>query len=327
MKIAIVGAGVSGLACAHEAKKAGHEVVVFEKSNAPGGRVNTRIARTGGYIWDTGATSIAPRGKAIEQVILRELPVDDLIEVEKPIFVHESLRVSAGSITKNSTLRYTYRNGNQQFARLLADGLDVRYQTQVEDIEEVQSGYALCGENFDLVVLTPPVPQTTQLLWTLGESRPVANSRFRPCLSVLLGFETSNPDVHYHAIIEPEQIHPMTWLSLESVKSPNRAPDGKCAVVVQLSARFSLEHYSKPDEWIIQSTLSFVKALYGSAFEQPEEASVKKWKYSQPENLVRFEAVNLPGSRLLVAGDGLLGGRIEDAFECGVRVAQLIENA
>jgi renalase len=119
-------------------------------------------------------------------------------------------------------------------------------------------------------------------------------------------------------------VHPMTWLSIESLKSPERAVEGKTAIVAQLSARFSLENYSKPDDWIVSTTLSFTKHLFGDAFEHAEIAMVKKWKYSQPENLARFEAVNQPGSKLMVAGDGLLGGRIEDAFECGVRVARLI---
>jgi renalase len=327
MRIGIVGAGISGLACARELSKAGHEVIVLEKSRAPGGRINTRFARDGGYIWDTGATNIAPRGKAIEQVMLHELAQDDLVLIERPIFVHDSLRVSQGSASKNNVARYTYRNGNQQLARLLAAELDVRYEVQVEEIQESDNGYLVAGEHVEALVLTPPIPQSTQLLWTLGESRPVANSRFRPCLSVLFGFNHPNPDISYHALIEPEQVHPLTWLCVESLKAPGRATEGKSAMVAQLSARFSLEHYSKSDDWVIQSTLSFVKHLYGVGFAEPEVAMVKRWKYSQPENLARFEAVNQPGSRLLLAGDGLLGGRIEDAYECGVRVAQLIEHA
>ena len=41
-KIAVVGAGISGLACAYELKKAGHDVVVFEKNDFAGGRMATR---------------------------------------------------------------------------------------------------------------------------------------------------------------------------------------------------------------------------------------------------------------------------------------------
>ena len=37
MRIAIIGAGVGGLTAAHDLRKAGHEVTVFEKNNFPGG--------------------------------------------------------------------------------------------------------------------------------------------------------------------------------------------------------------------------------------------------------------------------------------------------
>ena len=40
MKFAIIGSGISGLACAHLLKK-NHEVVLFEAANKPGGHVNT----------------------------------------------------------------------------------------------------------------------------------------------------------------------------------------------------------------------------------------------------------------------------------------------
>ena len=55
MKFAIIGSGISGLACAHLLKK-NHEVVLFEAANKPGGHVNTVDVkgRTGDYRVDTG---------------------------------------------------------------------------------------------------------------------------------------------------------------------------------------------------------------------------------------------------------------------------------
>lgn len=53
MRIAIIGAGVSGLACAYELQKHGIEVIVFEKETWVGGRVKTRS--TPYQPWDTGA--------------------------------------------------------------------------------------------------------------------------------------------------------------------------------------------------------------------------------------------------------------------------------
>jgi len=52
-KIAVIGAGISGLACAHELQKAGFDVKVFEKEQTPGGRMNSRTQD--GFIFDTGA--------------------------------------------------------------------------------------------------------------------------------------------------------------------------------------------------------------------------------------------------------------------------------
>lgn len=56
-RIAVVGAGISGLACAYELKKAGFEVTVLEKNNFVGGRMATRIKD--GFYFDIGATHLS----------------------------------------------------------------------------------------------------------------------------------------------------------------------------------------------------------------------------------------------------------------------------
>ncbi len=325
MKVAIVGAGISGLAVAHRLQRAGVPATLFEKSALPGGRVST--VSQDGFTWDSGATSIAPRGKSIEEVLLTEMPSEGLVRIEKPIYVHEALRVSSGEISHSHSPRFTYSNGITEFAKRLGIGADIRLNSQVEDIKANQSSYTILGEEFDHVVLTLPLPQTAQLLWTLDENRPLSNVSYRQCLSVLLGFADAPAPLPYHAIIDPEQVHPMGWLSVESEKSPNRAPEGASAMVMQLSPRFSKDNFDRSDEFIISTALSFTRHLFGESFAHAQVALVKRWKYSQPENLARFEAVNQPGSRILIASDGLLGGRIEEAFECGYRVGELLLNA
>lgn len=322
MRVAIVGAGVSGLAAAYRLRQLGKDVVVFEKSGGLGGRVNTRRHKLG-YTFDVGATSITPRGKTIERIMLEDLPTAGLVKVEKPIWTHTGLRTAPGSSSKNATGRYTYQNGIQTFANLLGEGTDVRFKTDILEIVRQSDQYGLADELFDSVILTPPIPQTCQLLWSLGESRPVANVSYRSCVSVMLGYQTG-VETPYHALIDVEQVHPLTWLSVESAKSPGRAPEGGSTFVAQLSARFSQQNYSQPDEFFIEAVTSFLKHLYGTGFDAPEVAMVKKWKYSQPESLARFENVNPSGSTLLVASDGLMGGHIEDAFECGWRAAEML---
>jgi len=152
----------------------------------------------------------------------------------------------------------------------------------------------------------------------------MANVKYRPCLSILLGFHAELPPVNYHALLDPEQIHPMTWLCLESVKSPGRAPEGRTAMGAQLSAAYSQTHFEQEDESIIETTVGYIMRLYGPAFQTPDCWSVVRWKYSQPESFASFDHVNRKGDRLLVASDALLGGHVEDAFEIGTRTAELL---
>ncbi len=54
--IAVVGAGISGLACAYELQKAGHSVTVYEASDIVGGRMSSR--KKDGLTFDIGANHL-----------------------------------------------------------------------------------------------------------------------------------------------------------------------------------------------------------------------------------------------------------------------------
>jgi phytoene desaturase len=56
MRVAVIGAGLGGLAAALRLQGQGHDVVVLEQQPAPGGRAGQ--IRDGGYTWDTGPSLI-----------------------------------------------------------------------------------------------------------------------------------------------------------------------------------------------------------------------------------------------------------------------------
>lgn len=322
MRVGIVGAGMAGLACALHLQERSIETVVFEKAPSAGGRISTQAKN--GYIWDNGATSIAPRGKKIERFLLEDRFAGERVLIDHPIGVHDGRRMSRGSSDRNKTPRYCFVSGNTVFPKGLAERLDVRYAVNVEEVVARDGLYWIGEESFDRLVLATTIPQAHRLLSLIKETRPISSVSYRACISVQLGFEVPTPPLAYHALIEPEQVHPLTWLCLESIKSPGRAPEGCSAVVAQLSARFSKDNFDRPDEFLVETATTLVRQLLGPKFAHPSEWGVKKWRLSQPENIARFEAVNLPGSRVFVASDGLLGGRTEDAFQCGAMVAEMI---
>jgi hypothetical protein len=318
LKVAIVGAGIAGLSCARELTARGASPTVFEKSRGPGGRCATR--RSGHFFWDSGATSLLPRGKTLERVITEELDTSELVRVTKPVAIHENLRVRPGDPGRGNGNRYCYQNGINTLAKLLGQGLNVRANTPVSEVRAVGDQFEIAGEAFDHLVLTAPIPQVSLMLWSLNETRPLANVRYRACISIMLGYETPLPERPYFALLDPEQSHPLTWLSLESVKVPGRPS----TLVAQMNRSFSRREYERPDSDLVASILPYLVQLVGPEFGKPVVSSVMRWKYSQPESFARFEDVNPARSRLWIASDGLLGGHLEDAYEIGVRVASLI---
>ena len=322
MKVAVIGAGIAGLATARELGARGASAVVFERDELPGGRVATEAIF--GYVFDSGAQSVVPYASELTDVLLNKLAVHDLIRIEAPVFVFEHLRVTSGDPKRNASPRYTYRQGLAELPRLLAQGLNIRFNTNVTEIERAGDQFRVLGDLFDAVVTTVPVPQASVLLWGLAAHKAIAQSKYRSCVSVLLGFEVEPPTTRYHALVTEEESHPLQWLGLENVKAPERSPVGTTALVAQLNPSFSRTAWDWEDARVISEVTGFVKTLYGPEWKHPVVSHVKRWKYSQPEAIVLFDSVNHRNERLIVSGDGVAGGRIEYAFASGLRAARLL---
>ncbi|MBV6458584.1 MAG: hypothetical protein HONBIEJF_01716 [Fimbriimonadaceae bacterium] len=258
--------------------------------------------------------------------MLRELDPSDLVKVEKPIYVHQFGRIMPGDATRGAIDRYIYRSGNGTFPKLLAQGLQIRLNSPIDTNDIlVKRDFEIAGDHFSHVVVTPPVTKAIEMLRALGEGRGLANCVYRPCLSVSLGFDKPVEPLPYHAFVDPDQRHPLTWVSIENVKSPDRAPEGHTAMVAQMSPAFSRQRFESSDERIIDETLDYVQRLFGSSFSSAVVSDVTRWLFSQPETTAQFDSVNRSGDRVIVASDGVMAGRVEYAFEAGVKAALMIE--
>jgi len=323
VRVAVIGAGMAGLGAARTLQRAGVSLVVFEKSRGFGGRVGTR--RIGDYIFDHGATIISPRGTLLEQVILEELPQDELVLIDKPIFMHSDGRVSPVDPESSTLHRYAYQRGVNTLGKLLAADLDVRLETAIEKLAFDGPHYIVNGESFSHVILTAPLPQSQVLLETIKDRRQFTGAQYRKCLSVMFGVEEP-VDKPYHALLDPNQSQPLTWLSIENIKVPGafRSPEGSTAIVAQMSARYSRYSFERSDGDIISETWFDVKRLLGIKAAQPAIKEVKRWQYSHAANTVSFESVNKRGERLLIAGDGIAGARTHQAYLSGVQAAEFL---
>ena len=92
MKIAVIGAGISGLSTAHFLKKNGEDVTVFEKNNYPGGTIASKIVD--GYLVEDGPNSTSETNTVIDEMLA------DLNILDEKIYADE-----------NSKYRFILRNG------------------------------------------------------------------------------------------------------------------------------------------------------------------------------------------------------------------------
>ena len=167
--VAIIGAGCSGLAAAHELRNAGYAVTIFEQNHKVGGRATTREQE--GFTYDYGAQYIK-RGSPISiSLITERFQLDDLIDIAKPVWIFDGDGyIQEGDPIQNTEPKWNYRSGLYALAKRMAQGLDVRLQTHISSMQQSVTGWELfdqqgenCGE-FDHVLITMPASEAAELV-------------------------------------------------------------------------------------------------------------------------------------------------------------------
>lgn len=341
-RVAIIGAGMAGLAAARRLTQSGVKLTIFEKSRGLGGRVATR--RINGCILDHGAQIIKPDGTALADVMLRDLPTEELVSIEQAVRPYQA----DGTLlppdpSRAAERQFAYRRGLTTLPKLLArslpaDSVTIRYEMRIGRLEEREGGILLRDENgeevgwADEVILTAPAPQAADLLQASPLHGPDSEATrlealravpYSSCLSVLLGYAPGPPAPAY-ALIAEDRSRPLLWLAFEQTKAPERAPNGEVLLIAQLGAETSRSHYDAPDADILALTLAELRPLFGTGYDFPLWSQVKRWRYSQPRSMADFATVNPPGSRVLVCGDALRpeNGRIHQAYASGLEAAE-----
>lgn len=346
--IAIIGAGMAGLAAARALTQAGHTITLYEKSRGVGGRVATR--RIEGCIVDHGAQNIKPGTSALAELMLQTLPTDDLIAIAPPV----RLYTNDGTVwppdeERNAEPKYSYRNGMTTLPKLLLASLppeqtQIRYETRITRLAEVGDEVLLTDETgaevgrANLVIVTAPAPQAADLLgdsaptmrstWeTLDRVKALRQIEYHRNITVILGYAPPAPPPPAYALLAEDRASDLLWLAFEQTKCAERAPHGEAVLIAQMGPKFSKFHYDEDDAMIAGRTLNELGSLLGTAYDSPLWFQIKRWKFAQPHGMVHFEEVNFPGmsSSVLICGDALRpeNGRVHHAYASGQEAAEL----
>lgn len=299
--VVVVGAGISGVACARELDAAGIEVVVVDRSPAVGGRM-ARWTRDGRAI-DTGAayfTARTPDFSALAESWAAgglAHPWTDTFSVADPRGVVDAV---------SGPVRWSAEHGLRSLVESLAEGLDVRRR---HEVAAVGSGPTVDGQHVRAVVLAVPDPQACDLLGDdLAPLPGVLEAEWLPVVAVVASFAER------------------TWRDLDGmfvhgspvsliVDDGRRRGDDAPVLVVHSTHETALAHRDEAAA-VIPMALNEVRRLVGPVGD-PVWVEAKRWGAATPVR-ARSDTFYLSQDNVGVCGDGWSDRpRIEAAWTSG----------
>lgn len=279
-RIAVIGAGISGLSCAQALKHAGLRVNVYEKSRGLGGRLATR--RPFGRDHALGVDHGAPYVQADQPSIQDELAALGAWWAEPQLPQNAIVGVP----------------GMSDLARPLAEGLEVTTGTEIESIARGDDDTILRDVTggvhgpFDAVAVAVPAPQVGRLLG--ADPTGLADAVMAPCWTLLLAFEER---LETDLVVAKPDEGPFELLVRNSAK-PDRS-DTYDAWVGHCRPNWSAEHLEEEKEAMAAKLLEAFRQTFGGEPPAPSYCAAHRWRYAR--------VVKPAGSAYWLSADGALG--------------------
>ncbi len=337
--IAVIGAGIAGIACARTLVQAGHQVTVFEKSRGAGGRMATRDTEFGSF--DHGTQYFTVRDPRFEKALATAPGLVRPWSANTVRILDERGRVVAASLPPKESHWVAAPGMNalvQHWAKPLADAGQLLVETEVTRIEpdalspklwqlhtEGPGAGTLVHSGFDAVVMALPPAQAQALLLSSQQGKAlmpaIARVSVAPCWTLMLAFPLAGQDKLPH--LGPQwnaarsTHHRIAWLARESSKPGREAIE---RWTVQASPDWSQRHLEDDGERVKGKLLKAFTEVTGIRAE-PNYATVHRWRYAQTTEPLGKSHLWDAKSRLGACGDWCLGHRVENAFVSGLEMA------
>jgi hypothetical protein len=318
--IAIIGAGMAGLACAGRLNASGIAVTVFDKGRGVGGRMATRRVETaeGRAQFDHGAQFLTVRSEIFRAALERVSPSVAAWPSG------DQTRQGGDRIDPAPDQRLIGAPSMSALPRSLSEGLDVRTSVRIISLERSVKGWTLNREDggvegpYDAISLAIPAEQAAPLLAPHSPdlAHEAATAQTAPCWAGLFAYK-KNFDPEFEALKLSD--HPiLSWIARDTSKS-GRPTDLSCWVVHARPdwSLETLEHAPKDILPILQSAL----AEHFHAPAAPTLAQAHRWRYALVQRHASTSFGWDPDLALGTCGDWRLGPRVEAAWISGYDLA------
>jgi predicted NAD/FAD-dependent oxidoreductase len=314
--VAVIGAGMSGLAAARTLVDHGFDVTVFDKGRGVGGRMSSRRTDTG-FRFDHGAQYFTAKDERFRRYVdsWRDFGVIEawhgrIVELDDQTMTD-----------RGSSNRFVGVPGMNAVCKHLARDVKVVSKTKIDRLERTDRWQLSAGGqsvgSFDFVVVAIPPTQAAELL---GSSTPLtkqmAATVVAPCWAAMFAF-SDHVDLPADGVFVKNS--PISWIARDSSK-PSRDMVEDCWVV-HASPDWSTKNIElEPDE-VRDLLLSEFHKVTNTEPRQPLHAVAHRWRFANPVSHLESGFLLDEANQLAVCGDWCLGNRVEAAFLSGVAAA------
>lgn len=318
--MAVIGAGLAGLACARVLRRAGFFVEVFEQDRIIGGRMAT--TRVGLVTFDHGAQYVIARSSLFKSY-LEELAAGGYASRWEP-------KTSSGEQQGVQLLPwYVGTPGMSSVVRPLAESVRIHASRKAHTIGRRDKGWHIWFEDetsvgpFAAIAVAVPAPQALLLLGRLDElADPLARVRMSPCWALMARLDERllpEPDVY------SDMSEVIRWVGRNSSK-PSRSGRGE-TVVVHASQTWSRETEDADPDAVAEELWGEVSHVLGLPPVRPSLMTAHLWRHGLVDSSLGESFVFSTEHKVGAAGDWCLGRLAEHAFESGHGLGKAIVNA
>jgi hypothetical protein len=319
LRIAVIGAGIAGLAAARTLADQNHCVVLFEKSRGRGGRAATRRvdAVRGELPIDHGAPHFMAADARFRRRVESWQRRDVVARWAGRFGVAAAGRIRAAE----PAARFVGVPGMSALGRMLAEGLNLRLATRVAPPERLGRTWHLTDEHdhelgvFDRVVVAAPAPQAVTLLaGASGLAAQAAQVDYAACWTLMVAFDNPVPLSWDGLVIEDS---PIARVVRDGAK-PGRSGE---VWVLHASPGWSQEHLDEEPATVGEALLSGFAEFVDGPLPAPRWQQAHRWRYALPENPLGDGCLWDGGLGIGACGDWCGRGGVEGAWLSGEALA------
>ncbi|MGY8771060.1 MAG: NAD(P)/FAD-dependent oxidoreductase [Pirellulales bacterium] len=321
-KLAVVGAGISGLICARQVRAAGWDVTVYEKSRGVGGRMGTRRADDG-LRFDHGAQYFTVRDAEFERYV-QDWVTHGSVAVWDGVIV--DLANGQASPKPRATPRFIGVPGMNAVCKHLATGLDIQFQTRVVSPRREGDLWRLRNDDgeslgeFDCFVTSAPAPQSADLLASAPELQQLAQATtMSGCWAAMVSFPESLQLSFDGAFVHES---PLSWIACNNTKLQRDC--GQECWVLHASPAWTNQHIEDQADIALVRLIDTFWQGTGATPRTPSFAAAHRWRYAIPPEPLNDRCLFDAHLRIGACGDWCNGPRVEGAFLSGMAMADRV---